>query len=218
MPVVRHRFEGRIAGVGSSSGVRVVVGAWAVSPFGAFTDVMVEKPNGHRLLLAPTEPVADYVAHTYTFDEVRVQPVELTLGDTDWVVATPSFHLNLQLGGRLPLGRLLRLIPPRVGTSVAWTRVTDPIARALVRGVRTRGEAHAGRREYYAATDLHRVIGLSGRLNGFPLGVIAPVDPPCRFGFGSTPRTPSVTSLVTTVESIEPGRGGLRERSRPSPR
>ena len=29
---------------------------------------------------------------------------------------------------------------------------------------------------------------------------LAPVDPPCRFGFSSTPRRPSVTSVVTTIE------------------
>ena len=37
----RERFEGQIAGLGSTSGVRVVVGHWARSPFGAFTDAMV---------------------------------------------------------------------------------------------------------------------------------------------------------------------------------
>jgi hypothetical protein len=34
-------------------------------------------------------------------------------------------------------------------------------------------------------------------------GRLAPVDPPCRFGFSSTPRRPSVTSVVTTVERAE---------------
>jgi len=38
-------------------------------------------------------------------------------------------------------------------------------------------------------------------LDGVDLGELALVDPPCRFGFSSTPRSPSVTSVVTTVES-----------------
>ena len=33
-------------------------------------------------------------------------------------------------------------------------------------------------------------------------GALAPVDPPCRFGFSSTPRRPGVTSVVTTVERL----------------
>ena len=36
---------------------------------------MVEHADGHRLLFAPTEVVADYVSATYTFDEIRVESV-----------------------------------------------------------------------------------------------------------------------------------------------
>jgi hypothetical protein len=66
-------------------------------------------------------------------------------------------------------------------------------------GVRTRGTALAGRREYYGATDLHAVTALEGVFDGESLGTLAPVDPPCRFGFSSTPARPSVTTVVTTV-------------------
>ena len=52
----RQQFRGRIAGVGSTSGIRVVVGWWQDSPFGTFADAMVERADGHRMLLAPTEP------------------------------------------------------------------------------------------------------------------------------------------------------------------
>jgi len=57
-----------------------------------------------------------------------------------------------------------------------------------------------GRREYYGATDAHRVTAATGSFDGRGLGALAPVDPPCRFGFSSTPRTPSVTTVVTTVD------------------
>ena len=73
----RQRFRGRIAGVGSTSGTRVVVGWWHESPFGAFADVMLETAAGHRVLLAPTPQVAELVATTYTFDEVRLEPVSV---------------------------------------------------------------------------------------------------------------------------------------------
>ncbi len=83
--------------------------------------------------------------------------------------------------------------------SPAFATVADPVARVAMRGVRTRGMARAGRREFYGATDLRTVTALTGTLDGIPLGDLAPVDPPCRFGFSSTPKRPSVTDVVTTI-------------------
>jgi hypothetical protein len=105
----------------------------------------------------------------------------------------------------MPLGRLLRVVPSRVAASPAWASVVDPVARVALRGVRTRGTALEGRQEFYGATDLHRVVAMTGRLEGAPLGSLARVDPPCRFGFSSTPRTPSVTTVVTTVRTSRRG-------------
>jgi hypothetical protein len=205
--LVRDRFEGQIAGVGSTSGVRSVVGCWPVSPFGAFADVMVEDAAGHRVLLAPSASVADYVAATYAFDEVVVTPVSVAVQRTGWEVrAGDELVLDLRVGGTTVLGRLLRLVPRRVATSRQWASLVDPVARVVLRGVRTRGTALEGRREWYAATDLHAVTHLSGTWRGRDIGELAPVDPPCRFGFSSTPRTPAVTSVVTTVERVRPGR------------
>lgn len=221
-----QRFEGRIAGVGSTSGVRVVVGWWHASPFGLFADAMVERGDGHRILLAPTEQVADLVSATYVFDEVRLEPVDVeaswgvshpapdvkgwrpregivtevpSAAGARWTVESPSLQLTLEVGDRTGVGRLLRLVPRAVATSPAWATVVDPVARVVMRGVRTRGVASAGRREYYGAVDAHAVTAVSGRLDGIPLGDLAPVDPPCRFGFSSTPRQPSVTDVVTTI-------------------
>ena len=50
-----ERFDGWIAGLGTAAGLRVVIGHWPTSPLGAFTDAMVERPDGHRILLAPDE-------------------------------------------------------------------------------------------------------------------------------------------------------------------
>ena len=194
-----HRFHGRIAGVGSSSGVRVVVGSWDRTPLGSFGDAMVETPAGHRLLLAPSPEVAAFIESTYAFDEVRLEAFSVTRTPDAWHVRSPSLTLDLTVGGRMPLGRLLRAVPARVAASPAWATVVDPMARVALRGVRTRGTALEGRQEFYGATDLHRVVAMSGTLEDAPLGSLAPVDPPCRFGFSSTPRTPSVTTVVTTV-------------------
>ena len=197
--MTRQRFEGRIAGVGSASGVRVVVGRWERSPMGAFADAMVATAEGRRILLAPSREVADFVAATYSFDEVRIEPFDVT-GDATWQVRSPSLTLVLAVGRRTWLGRLLRLVPRRLGTSPAWCTVTDPVARVVLRGVRTRGSAGGGRREYYAATDHRAVVSASGTFDGVGLGGLAPVSPEPGFGFSSTPPRPSVTSLVTTVQ------------------
>jgi hypothetical protein len=198
--LVRERFTGRIAGVGSSSGVRLVVGRWDASPWGSFADVMVEDAAGHRVLLAPSERVRDFVAATYTFDEQVVEPVAVEDTTDGWQVSTPSLSLRLVVNGRTPLGALLALVPDRVATAPAWCSAVDPVARLVLRGVRTRGTAGNDRREWYGATSVDAVTSLTGRWRGVDLGSIAPVDPPCRFGFSSTPRRPSVTQVVTTIE------------------
>jgi hypothetical protein len=195
-----QRFHGQIAGVGSASGTRVVIGSWHRTPLGSFGDAMVETASGRRVLVAPSPEVAGFIEATYAFDEVRLEPVTVTAGQHTWHVESPSLVIDLTVGGRMPLGRLLRLVPHRLATSRAWaTTAVDPFARVALRGVRTRGTALEGRREYYGATDLHAVTGLVGSFDGEPLGALAPVDPPCRFGFSSTPARPSVTSVVTTV-------------------
>jgi hypothetical protein len=197
---VRERFTGRIAGIGSTSGVRVVVGRWDDSPWGAFADVMVEDAAGHRVLLAPSERVRGFVAATYSFDEHVIEPVSVTDTADGWQVATPSLSLRLAVGGRTPLGAVLGLVPDRVATAPAWCAVVDPVARVVLRGVRTRGTAGGDRREWYGATSVSSVTAIEGEWRGTDLGALAPVDPPCRFGFSSTPERPSVTSVVTTIE------------------
>lgn len=199
---VRERYEGRIAGVGTTSGIRLVVGNWARTPLGAFADVMVERPDGHRVLLAPSEAVRDVIEATYVFDEVRVEPVSVAESGATWQVSSPSLWLRIGFGRRAGLGWLLRLVPTRLATSTRWATLVDPLAGRVMDGVRTRGAAREGRREWYGATDLRLVTSASGSFEGGLLGTLAPVDPPCRFGFSSTPRTPSVTSVVTTIERL----------------
>jgi hypothetical protein len=199
---VRERYEGRIAGVGTTSGIRLVVANWARTPLGAFADVMVERPDGHRVLLAPSEAVRDVIEATYVFDEVRVESVSVAVSGATWELSSPSLSLRIGFGRRAGLGWLLRLLPARVATSTRWATFVDPVAGLVMDGVRTRGAAREGRREWYGATDLRLATSASGSFDGNPLGALAPVDPPCRFGFSSTPRTPSVTSVVTTIERL----------------
>ena len=200
MTRVRERFTGRIAGVGSTSGIRVVVGRWDDGPWGSFADVMLEDASGHRVLLAPSDRVRDFVAATYSFDEEVIEPVSVVDAADGWQVTTPSLSLHLVVGGRTPLGLALGLVPSRIATAPAWCGLVDPVARVVMRGVRTRGTAGNDRREWYGATSVVAVTSASGTWRGTDIGSLAPVDPPCHFGFSSTPRRPSVTSVVTTVE------------------
>jgi hypothetical protein len=197
---MRLLFDGEIAGVGTSQGTRIVVGRWLRSPFGLFTDVMVETPDGHRVLLAPVRAVADFVAATYAFDEVRVGEIELSTAPAGWRVDADDLALTLDIDGRAPLGWLLKAVPPALARAPAWAAALDPVVRRVLPGVRTRGSAGAGRREWYSALDIHRVVGVSACWKGESLGALRPVTPPVRFGFGSTPARPSVVRVVSTVE------------------
>lgn len=198
--VGRHRFHGFIAGMGTAEGTRLVVGHWPRSPLGAFTDVMVERADGNRMLLAPAPEVAAFVTATYRFDETILRPVTCQIDGRRWRVAAGPLDLSFTTGARTPLGVLLRAVPNRVSTAPAFSRLADAIARTVLRGVRTAGTAGNGRREYYGATEVRSVITLSASWAGHDLGALRPVDPPVRFGFSSTPRRPSVTSVVTTVD------------------
>lgn len=195
----RLEFQGSIAGLGTTSGVRIVVGSWTRSPFGAFDDVMLAEPDGTRRLMAPTRDIADFVAATYSFDDVLVVRVQIR---RDWSfvrVEAGGLDVRYLVGRRTPLGVALRAVPPRLAGATWWTHVTDPIASTLLRGVRTRGSAGNGRTETYAARDHHEITRAMGTWRGVDLGSLAPVSPDPAFGFGSTPVRPSLTTLTTTV-------------------
>jgi hypothetical protein len=193
------RFDGYIAGLGTEAGLRAVVGHWPRSPLGAFTDVMVELADGHRVLLAPSEQVAEFVAATYRFDEVVRTPVETVVDGERWRVAAGPLDVAFEVAGRPPLGLLLRAVPRRLATAVRWISAIDVVARRVLPGVRTRGSAGGGRGEFYAALDLHRIRSATVAWRGVDQGALTPVEPPVRFGFGSTPREPSLVRVVTLV-------------------
>ncbi len=202
--MTRSRFRGEIVGVGSESGIRIVVGRWQESPLGSFADAMVETAEGERILLVPSLEVSQFIAATYSFDsvrieDVRIEDVRVAEAPDHWSVLSESLVLDVSFGDRTLLGRLLRLVPTRVAQSPVWCTVTDPVARVALRGVRTRGSAGAGRREWYGATDHRIVTDVSGSFDGVELGGLGPVWPPPRFGFSSTPAAPSITQVLTTV-------------------
>lgn len=197
---MRWRLDGEIAAFGTSTGHRVVVGWWPVSPFGPIGDVMLEAPEGTRLLIAPSDEVARFIAGIYRFDAVAVEPVKLIRQPGRLDVSAGELRAILTVGRRGLLGLLLRAVPRPVATAPAWAALVDPLARVMLPGVRTRGSAGAGRREWYGARDLHPLVSASASWRGTDLGTMADVSPPVRFGFGSAPRRPSIVRLTVTVE------------------
>ena len=191
-------FDGAIAGMGTASGTRIVVGMWPLSPFGPVTDVMLERPDGHRVLLAPTDEFADFLHAEYLFDEVRVEPVLRMRDGRTWMIATDELALTFEVGGRSPLGMLLLAVPRTLARSRWWASTVNPIARSATR-VHTRGRTAAGRREWYCAQDLRHITSVEARFDGTDLGELRPVDPPVGFGFSSVPAQPSLVRVLTQL-------------------
>ncbi|WP_273652210.1 hypothetical protein [Cellulomonas fimi] len=196
------RYDGHILGLATADGRRVVIGRWLRSPWPPFADVMTQDASGRRTLLAPHRDVADEIAATYEFDEVELVPVRVTCDPTGrrWLVDAGPLTADVTIGDRTPLGRLLRAVPRPLARSRAFATLADPVARALLPGVRTRGSAGAGRREWYGATDQHRVVDARVTWGGTPCGDLQAAVPPVAFGFSSVPRRPTVTAVRTTIE------------------
>jgi hypothetical protein len=203
-------FDGAIAGMGTSSGTRLVVGMWPLSPFGSVTAVMIERPDGHRILLAPSRELADFIAAAYRFEEVRITPVlRMRDGNKKWMVSTDELALTFDLSGRSAIGLLLLVLPRRLVRARWWATAINPVARLTMDGVRTRGRAGPGRKEWYSAQDVQKIEAVSARLDGVDLGELRPVIPAVRFGFASTPAEPSLVRVLARISGGErPAAGG----------
>jgi hypothetical protein len=209
-PRERVQFTGWIAGLGTASGYRVVVGHWPRSPYGAVTDVMVEDPTGHRTLYAPTPQLAALLAATYRFDDVQVAPCRARRSGPCWEVQAGPLQLSFTIGGRSLLGWLLWVIPGPLARMPWWVSLLDLAARWLLPGVRTRGRTRDGRRQWYGAQDLYPIIAADATLDGRGLGTLRAVHPPVGFGFGSVRSRPSLVHLTTMIEAVRPWNGGRR--------
>lgn len=132
-------------------------------------------------------------------EEIRIEELRLQRDGALVQVTSASLQITVTIGARPVLGTLLLAVPTRLARARWWTTVLDPIVRTVLPGVRTRGSAGNGRREWYAALDLHRISAVDGVFDGSALGELAPVRPPVAFGFGSVPEQPSIVRVTTTV-------------------
>ncbi|MFD6229114.1 hypothetical protein ACFWFZ_19920 [Streptomyces sp. NPDC060232] len=199
----RLTFDGWIAAVGTDSGTRVVVGHWPRSPFGPFSDVMLERADGRRTLIAPTTRTAEYISGVYHFDEVRTDPVSVRIREKAWNVTAGPLELRFLVGRQGILGLALRAVPRPLARRPLWAAVTDGPAR-LITGVRTRGSSRPGCRQWYAAGGLWPITTARASFDGTDLGALARVDPPVRFGFASAPASPALVRVLSTVERAAP--------------
>ncbi|MDM7990960.1 hypothetical protein [Arthrobacter sp. zg-Y877] len=193
------RFRGYIAGLGTSSGTRLVVGHWLESPLGPFTDVMAEDDAGVRTLLAPSEAAAEYVGGTYRFDRTVVTPVDAVLSRDALRVAAGPLRLEAVLGPVTFLGRVLEHVPAPLAVAPWWLKLINPVAGLLVPGVRTAGSAGGGRREFYGVRSLRSLAAATAAWDGNNLGRLRPVEPPVKFGFSSVPAAPQIVAVTTTI-------------------
>jgi hypothetical protein len=201
----REQFTGWIAGLGTDTGYRVVIGHWRTSPYGVVTDAMVEDAAGHRTLYAPTAQLAAFLTAAYGFDDVQVAACHARRSGPRWRVQAGPWQLSFTIGGRSLLGWLLWVIPAPLARMPWWVAVLDLAARWLLPGVRTRGRTRDGRRQWYGAQDLHLIIAADAALDGRDLGALGAVQPPVGFSFGSVPGRPSLVHLTTTIEAVRPG-------------
>jgi hypothetical protein len=187
----RWTLSGTIASAGFASGDRIVIGHWTDSPLGAFSDVMWARPDGERVLLAPDQPVADFITALYDFDRVEIVPVKAGAGDR-WLeleAGPVEVQLKAAAGVRMPVPR-----PPWV------TRFVEaPVARALL-GVQVYGTTRGGVREWYRFDEHRRIVTGWATAEGRDLGAIGPVAPPVRFGFSEPPQRPSIVAVRPLLE------------------
>ncbi|QGQ19389.1 hypothetical protein GC089_09275 [Cellulomonas sp. JZ18] len=198
-PSARDRvtLDGHIAGAGTQEGTRLVVGRWLRSPLGAFADVMVERADGTRVLLAPRADVADLVTRLYAFDAVHVVDVRVAADRAarTWTVEAGPLDARLVLGDRTAVGHLLTAVPRPLTRSAVTAGLVAAVAGAVLPGVRTRGAGRDGTPERYAAHDQHAVVAIDARWGDRTLGALRPVVPAVRFGFSSVPARPAVTAV-----------------------
>ncbi|MEO8477465.1 MAG: hypothetical protein ABI572_10510 [Actinomycetota bacterium] len=210
MKTDRLVFEGHILGASFSSGDRFVAGRWHASPFGPFADVMWCRPDGTRILLAPRDTVARFVAHHYSFTEVAVTDVRVERrGDGIEMAAGPIAVRLVPRPPGLP-SRVLRLRPRKLRTVPAWIAFEDAVLRPVVGplfgpnsgALRTRGVTRDGSTEWYAIHDF-RDADATASVDGRDLGPVTP-GPPAGFGFSEFPGGAAIVRVTSIFRPSEP--------------
>ena len=183
-------FQGRITSSGFQTGDRIVVGAWNSSPFGNFTDIMWAKPDGTRVLIAPTQEIADYVTAMYSFDEVILEEIVSKEEGRCLTVKCKSMDLQFswKKGFAIPFKR-----------SLLFIATVELFFARLIFSTRTYGLTRNNRREWYAIDRVSNLSQASAKIGGNNVGNMAPMNPPCKFGFSEAPKKPASCEVRTHI-------------------
>ncbi|HEV2756849.1 MAG TPA: hypothetical protein VG318_13865 [Actinomycetota bacterium] len=198
-------LEGAIAGLAFASGDNFVVGLWDSGPLGPMTDVMWARPDGSRVLLAPDEDVAAFVAGTYSFDETRVVPIRAARSREGFSVTAGDVHLDADAGRAHPL---FAARPRPLRRWLPWVRFEDAVLRRLVgrfvvggaEGVRMHGTTPSGAREWYRIDGYRTIVAARGEVAGADLGALTELRPDPGFGFSGFPSRPALVSCSPVID------------------
>ena len=141
-------FKGRVISSGFQTGDMLVIGDWNDSPHGSFTNLMWAKPDGTRVLIAPSKELGDFVSSLYSFEEVIVSAMEIERTKNSIEVNCDLGRVFMQWGMNLPL----LFSRPR------WfiANIEAPFAR-LFFGTKTHGTTRNGRKEWYHVRGISRM-------------------------------------------------------------
>ena len=183
-------FNGRITSSGFESGDRIVVGAWKESPFGEFTDIMWAKPDGERVLIAPSQEVADYVDAMYSFDQIIIEDITIHHEGSSLSVECKAMQLEFawDRGFPIPFKR-----------SLFFIATVELFFAKLFFGTRTHGVTKNHRKEWYAIDRVSKITKADAIISGQSAGRISPMKEPCRFGFSEAPKKPSSCEVRTHI-------------------
>ncbi len=188
-------FKGRVISSGFLTGDMVVIGDWDNSPHGHFTNLMWAKPDGTRVLIAPSQELADFVSSLYSFEEVMVSRLEIKRTDKSIEVSCDLGRVYMEWGITLPLP----FYRPR------WfiASFEAPFARLLF-GTKTHGITMNGRKEWYHVRGLSRMKSVELNLDGRSSNQMTGMAPSACFGFSNPPRMPlsvRVDSHIAAAQS-----------------
>lgn len=204
-------FTGCIAAGAFATGEVAVVGCWRSSPIGPVVDVMWVRPDGERVLLAPSVAARELIAGLYAFD--RTEVVSLRGGWDGSAVAVEAGPLRVRLlGGPRDWRSLLFAARPRaLRRRPAWLSLEDRLARPCVgrliggaQGVRATGRTPGGPREWYSVEDYRRVVSGSMMVDGRDAGPLRTLPADLRLGPSAFPTLPAIVHVATLVERTDP--------------
>ena len=141
-------FKGRVISSGFQTGDMVVIGDWRDSPHGAFTNLMWAKPDGTRVLIAPSKELGEFVSSLYSFDEVIVSTMKIKRAENSIEVNCDLGRVSMQWGVTIPI--------PFSRPHWFIANVEAPFAR-LFFGTKTHGITRNGRKEWYQVRGFARI-------------------------------------------------------------